>query len=328
MRLLFNQVAVEEYQASLSDLFGIVQRKQQDRMTGLITCFYLSGSQLILILSRGKIVNAYLHDEKYVEKLEVDNWTAVEQLGTGVVQVRPLPPEMVRLSKLLIEQTDTGRVAGVETSQIYSFLKHWNEELETSIVHLRWASGEGIVVLSGNGRVFQDSMVVTVEKVYGNTDFLIGLNRWVGQPCVITHFNGETKLSAWQEYYLHAGFVDLTEKLLAHYEKFTGKILVNSIARDIHVTAEKMGWSVSLENGRISDQTIFALPEEAASAYRSLLAAIFHHMTVVIGARLVQTIVSDVTDNIDSHLLKNIRFYSLIPVALLPYVHSLEASDD
>jgi hypothetical protein len=298
-------------------------------MTGLLSCFYLSGRQIVFVLSSGKLLNIYLISEDSIEPLPLSAWkSVVEVMGQGVIQVRPLPVHMLRLSKILVEQRGTGVVTSVDSSQVKSFLNHWDDNSDSSIIHIRWAAAEGIVVIPGYDIPVTDTMMVCTDRLYDSSEFETGLRRWGGNQCVLTRFNLQLASNAWQEYYLHKAFVRIADASLEEYGRFTGKILVNSIARDIHISAEKMGWSVLRENDFIVDNSLFTSPDEASRAYRDLLDTIFRHMSAVIGNRLVQTIISDITGDLEKPYARVIRRYALIPEPLQAYARFVEVGND
>jgi len=129
---------------------------------------------------------------------------------------------------------------------------------------------------------------------------------------------------AWADYNLHYAFTLLAERFLERYEQFTGRILINAIARDIAITAEREGWDISIHATTVDDQVLSPTVEQTATIYRQVLITIQHHMTVVLGNKLVGTIFVETLDEMDSPYRELIHTHQLIPEDLLPSGHASE----
>jgi hypothetical protein len=307
-------VNAEEYTASPAELRGIVQKCQQDGTTGIIQATNGSGRQLLFQLSRGKVFNIHSRLGVNFETLDPADWSAALDGGLpSTVRVIALPPLVLRLARMLLENGEPSETQPTETTAIPALIETWRRRPGPSAVHFAWEGAEAMLVLPEGGQAVRDVAFLTSDNVEGGLAAYGRILTWAEKQGRATRFSGEMPSPAWADYRLHYAFTLLAERCLERYEQFTGRILVNAVGRDIAIQAEREGWDISIRGTVVDEQVLGCTLEEAAGIYRGVLATIRHHITVVLGEKLVNTIFSETLDDMELPYGALVQAHRLLP---------------
>jgi hypothetical protein len=325
MQTLFRQVNAEEYTASPVELQVIVQKCQQDRTTGLIQATNGSGRQLQILLSRGQVISIHSQIGSNLTTFSPDDWSgAFEGVHPASVRVLALPPLVLRLARLLAENGEASETLTIEPSAVAALVETWRRRQGASVVHFAWENAEAMLVLPEGGQAVRDVVFIAEDNIETGLTAYGHILTWAERSCVATRFAGEYETAAWADYNLHYAFSLLAERFLERYEQFTGRILVNAVGRDIAISAEREGWDISIHATVVDEQVLCRTLDEAAGIYRDVLATIRHHMTVVLGGKLVSSIFSETLEDMEAPYGELIQAHRLLPEDVLTSGQRLE----
>ena len=314
METLFRQVNAEEYTASQAELQVIVQKSQQDRTTGIIQATSNSGRQLLFQLSRGQIISINSQLGSSLDSIDPADWSgALDGELASSVRVLALPPLVLRLARMLVESGEPSETQRLETAAIAGLVESWRRRPGPSLVRFVWENAEAMFVLPEGGQPVRDVIFITSDNIETGLAAYGQILTWGEKECTATRFSGENPTPGWADYDLHYAFTLLSERSLERYEQFTGRILVSAVGRDIAISAEREGWDISIRATVVDEQILCRTLEEAASIYRGVLGTIRHHMTVVLGSKLVNTIFSEILEDIEPPYGELIQAQGLLP---------------
>jgi len=326
MQVVLRHANAEEYVASAADeLQVIVQKCQRDGSTALVQLSYDSNSRAQILLSRGQLVGAYSDTQAEGVLPNPESWASVLNAdASAAVRVMLLPPLVLRLARLLAECGAASEEQRLRSEAVLPLIETWRRRQGANAIHFAWEEAEAILVLPEAGRPVRDVVFISAGNVETGLDAYGQIIAGGGKDCLVNRYAGEGRPLAWADYNLHYAFTLLAERFLERYEQFTGRILINAIARDIAITAEREGWDISIHATTVDDQVLSPTVEQTATIYRQVLITIQHHMTVVLGNKLVGTIFVETLDEMDSPYRELIHTHQLIPEDLLPSGHASE----
>jgi hypothetical protein len=325
MQMLLRQVNAEEYTANPVELQVIVQKCQQNGTTGIIQATSSTGRQLLFQLSRGQVNRLHPPMGSNLNTLDPADWAGALDGGLPAsVRVLALPPLVLRLAWMLVENGAPSETQALQTPAIAALVETWRRRPGPSLVQLAWENAEAMLVLPEGGQPVRDVAFISSDNIESGLAAYGQILSWAEKEGSATRFSGENGTPAWADYSLHYAFTLLAERLLERYEQFTGRILVNAIGRDIAISAEREGWDISIRTTVVDAQVLSRTLEEAAGIYREVLATIRHHMTVVLGGKLVETIFSETLEDIESPYGELVQAHKLLPEDLAASGQRLE----
>jgi hypothetical protein len=313
MHMVLRHVNAEEYTVSAAgELQVIVEKCQRDRSTALIQVSHDADTHAQILLARGEVVGFYSQAGGGVA--EAAGWSGLLDVDGGAdVRVMILPPSVVRLARLLAECGEINEEKRLSQEGILPLIESWRGQPGANAIHFVWENAEAILVLPEGGWPVRDVVFISGGNVESGLDAYGQILAWAEGDCVAGRYSGDGHPLAWADYNLHYAFTMLAERFLERYEQFTGRILINAIARDIAITAEREGWDISIHATTIDDQALSRTLEQTAAVYREVLITIQHHMTVVLGGKLVSTIFTEALDEMESPYLELVDAHKLLP---------------
>jgi hypothetical protein len=222
-------------------------------------------------------------------------------------------PLVLRLARLLVEGGEPSETQTLENAAIAGLVESWRRRPGPSLVRFVWKNAEAMLVLPEGGQPVRDVVFITPDNIETGLAAYGQILTWAEKTCTATRFSGENPTPGWADYSLHYAFTLLSERSLERYEQFTGRILVSAVGRDIAISAEREGWDISIRATVVDEQILCRTLEETASIYRGVLGTIRHHMTVVLGSTLVNTIFSEILEDIEPPYGELIQAQGLSP---------------
>lgn len=318
MLALFELANAEEYAANAVELEVILQKCHQEHTTGAVQVSSPLRGDLQFLLSRGELVSIQAQTRLDDGSLNEESWKSMlDSGGEASVRVMLLPPLALRLARILAESGEPMEKQIINAPELGALLESWRSPLGMSIIRLGWVDAEVIMVLPPLGKPIRDAILLS-----SNGNFEVGQAAWdkalsgIEGECVASLFPSRSDSQAWHDWHLHHAFVLLSELLIGRYEQFAGRILVNAMARDVAVTAERGNWDIALRGPMMEDWVFCRTPMETASIYREVLNVIRHHLSVVLGNKRVVTILSESMGTIPAPYHGLIQTYNLLPEAL------------
>jgi hypothetical protein len=315
MIVLFELANGEEYSANAVELEVILQRCQQDQMTGAVQVSSASRGELQFLFSRGELVSIHVQARFDDDTPNGDSWKRMlKESESASVRIILLPSLALRLARLLAESGPPAERRVIKASDLNPVLESWRSPLGLSALHLGWADAEAIMLLPPVGETIRDAIFLSPNGRIdvGQTAVEMAFSRTEGD-CVASLFYNQTDSQAWLDSHLHHAFVLLSELMIGRYEQFAGRILVKALSRDVAVTAERENWEISIQGAMVQDAIFQRTAAEVANIYREVLNIVSHHLGVVLGDRRVAAIVAEAMGAIPSPYHEPILAYHLLP---------------
>lgn len=279
---------------SRQGLQTLLQACQKDFQTGLVEFCGLADRHFALVFVRGQVINAYQREAR-IRQFPVTEWEKIIPGLPASFQVNSLSltPQTIRMVKIYIEQLGQGGVREARTDDLESHMRELGSGYLPCLLHLRWPSAEALVILPGSGDPPRHLMFVAERQVLHSAGGMMALYGWKEASCKITCYRSDTKIPAWREYLLHYAFIWSITYILARFEELTGRLLLNSIVREMNFSAAAHGWSINLASNTITDQSVFSSPQEAAQVYQRMFAIVTRNVESVIGREMYEVLLRE-----------------------------------
>jgi hypothetical protein len=116
---------------------------------------------------------------------------------------------------------------------------------------------------------------------------------------------------------LRTTFAAMVVPTVARYTELVGSSMAAALQRDLNDVAQTNHWEVQFTVSGVTDTHPFETPDAAARAHRILARTIINHMAIVIGARLANSIMHEVTQQLDPAQHQLVQSYHLVPDNIL-----------
>jgi hypothetical protein len=117
---------------------------------------------------------------------------------------------------------------------------------------------------------------------------------------------------------LRAVFAAMVLPVAARYAEVVGANMAAGLQVSINDVARSNQWSIRVNANELTDTHTFETPDAAARAYRVLARTVINHMGMVIGGRLANAIMRDVTKRLEPAQREVAQTYHLVPESILP----------
>ncbi len=291
---LFSSALAEETAVQSGQLETTIRNFRQNSQTGLVELNPHKTNQYALLFARGQLVNVYACKER-AERLTPETWSHLSSQLTGEFSLRSLvlTPQAIRLVKIFIEQIGTGPASPVNSQGLETLIGTWSALPESALVHIRWPSADALTLLPGSNDPPRHTLFIASDQILHSAGGMMALYGWQEKNCQVTLYSSDLRTAAWEEYFLHTGFAWVVGHILSRFEELTGRLLLNSIMRDLNFAATNHGWSISIAPSGVTDQMVFASPEAAAQVYQWLFSAILGRVEGMLGSDLLAVLVRE-----------------------------------
>ncbi len=316
MDLIFPCAASGEYHLSPSGVPGLLEKQVENRLTGAVQIFYPRDCRITLLYIQGEPVNVYRETPDGWQKIPPSDWPPL--IGQKKIEVRviTLPVEGIRVMKMLLERPQEQGVFQLQTKDLSRRLDGWSTSPETILVRIKWPNAEAILVFPGQAMAVHPMVFVAEAVSATDKDALAAISAWKEPTCSVSIFADPEKKEAWEEYRLHQAFTSTAELMITRYSELAGRSLISVLNQDIDDETLRKGWRVSCVGNGILDHHIFSSPQEAANAYRALFRLILAHLNAVIGNRITDELVREVSHAIDSNSVEILEHFGLLASSL------------
>lgn len=293
---LFKSADIELQVFSRRELESYVQSCQRDCQTALIEIGNRNGSSILfgLLMVRGQLVNVYRFGDP-ATRLDHTEWFEVVRPALSVFGVRTLAltPHTMRLVKILIEQYRGGRTQLLHSDSLEKTVEKWEKSVGPVLLHLTWPGADGLALLPGGGRPPRHTLFLSADQVLHSAGGMTALYGWKEPDCRLRVYSSQATGPAWDEYFLHHAFVWQVSHLLRRFEELTGRLLVNTILREMNFASSAHGWNIMVSADNVTDQAVFSSPEQAGQVYRRLFDIALHHADTVLGSDLLSILLRE-----------------------------------
>lgn len=278
------------------ELETYIQACQQDNQTGLIEIGDPMGETVLfgLLMVRGQLVNAYRFDEPD-SQLPQAEWFeyAASVMPSFGVRILALTPQATRLVKILVEQYRAGHTQMLHSGSVEATVEKWGKSPGPVLLHLAWPGADGLVLLPGGGFPPCQTLFLAADQVRHSAGGMGALYGWKEPQSRLRIYNSQAAGPAWDEYLLHHAFTGQVSHLFLRFEELTGRLLVNTLVREMNFAASAHGWNITVSAHSLTDQEIFPSPEQAWQVYQRLLETVKHHAGLILGDDLLSMLLRE-----------------------------------
>jgi len=300
---------------SVAELRKQISHALEQRLTGAAKIVLLSGEEVTMVVSRGGIRQVYDKKDGAVSRVLPNFWLS-KQLSDlqAHLSIQSLPARRLLFEKILLESNETSqeKKSGFKTSALAQLFLSMKDCEAGSLIHIRWKTAEAFVLVPGSKLTVCPALFLSGDIVEEDADAISSIASCKDGDCDLTIYRGSMESQAWLEAHLDILFESLCNYLLTQYGYLTGRVMITSIIQNLMILAAQKGWEIDRRGNAVVDQTIFASPKEAASAYHELLEMALAHMGAVIGTSLVQSITRQGADSYNPFYLSLLKTYELI----------------
>jgi hypothetical protein len=299
-------------QALAKEVRETIARLSQDNETGIIQITSSKQDQITLLIQNGKIPHGYLKDKEHQRRILNEEWQQLLEIEAECsVIFNSKPSQSLLLQKILLEYHDQAKEGPLKTSQLASLIYSSEKSQRASVQHIRWRGTEAFVISSGIELSQRKALLLTNDMVVETPDTLQQIFDWHETECTVTTYEGNIESPTWLEIYLNILFEWTCSQILEQYSYLTGRVMINSIIRNLLVKVAKEGWDISGTDGSVLNHTIFASPVEAGEAYRAMLTNIYKSIEPVIGPVLLFSIQRQINNLCKGNYSSIARMYEL-----------------
>jgi hypothetical protein len=294
---LFKSAKIQHLVFSRLELNGYVQSCLRDCQTALIEIGSESGSYALfgLLLVRGQLVNFYRYDALAI-RLPPSEWFDFVGPTLPVFGVRTLAftPQTLRLVKILLEQYCPGRTQVLSSGALDTAVRIWGKSIGPVLLHMSWPSADGLALLPGGGISPRHTLFLAGDQVFHSAGSMAALYGWKEADCQLRVYSSLAAGAAWDEYFLHHVFVWQVGHLLQRLEELSGRMLVNTIVREMNFAALAHDWNITISARSVTDQAMFFSPTQAGQVYQRLFEILQHHAELALGPDLFTMLLREV----------------------------------
>jgi hypothetical protein len=186
-----------------------------------------------------------------------------------------------------------------------------NQHESASLVTLRWTTSQAYLLVSGGKLNLRRALLIKdnqANEVGLVTDFIQTVSATPGQ---LELYQGGLENDPWIALHLNLLFEFYCAHLLTQYGYLTGRVMVNSVIKNILIYASQHDWDLNATEGRLIDQTLFTSLEEMKLAYRAILNLIQKQMQSIAGTNVVSLIQNQGLDRLNTFYLNLWKFSGL-----------------
>jgi hypothetical protein len=124
--------------------------------------------------------------------------------------------------------------------------------------------------------------------------------------------NSTTEIQA-QVTSLQAIFAAIINPAVARYVELVGSSMAAPLCLDLNEVARTNAWKVEFMLSGLKDTQAYETTAAAVRAYRILARTLINHMTIVIGARVANSIIRDTVQQLEPAQIQLVETYHLVP---------------
>ena len=275
----------------------------EQKFTGLGLLVVPGGAELKLLIQLGQVVEILRSDSQGRQSLPGTAWAAsLAGLETAPVSLIPTPGRWLTCERArfgLPPQSIDENLSAVELGKRLAPL---NTQESASLLHLRWSASQAYLLVPGGKLELRQALLLKDRQARHLSES--ELFQEIGRGfCQCTVYQGGLESDVWITLHLNLLFEFLCGHLLAQYGYLTGKVMVNSIVKNVLIYASQHDWDLTAASGCLSDQTCFTSQEEAQQAYQAMLHLIRRQMQSLAGTNIVSMIYNQGLDRLNPFYL-------------------------
>jgi hypothetical protein len=324
--VIFSTVRAANQHVAVAELEDLLSTYRKKQFTGAVEIAFPGEESLSLLLANGAVVDAVHHQNGEEERIT----------DSAVIQRLVNSPEAeISAMRLLSQMIVPGRImAALEptqtlqtsTNEIPRLILEWSKLASLSLVHIHWMDAEAILLLPGEGLPARDIALVTPDAIQDSPEALDTIKRWDQPDCVVQRWEVIEQNDLWSQVQIRLAFSTYVHNILIRYEQFTGRALVNVVARDVNILSARNGWNINMTGTSIIDNTVFSSTDHVIASYRSMMTAIMQHIISVVGRKLMEMILLESAMDLAPSYCHILEKHMLLPESVIPHVRGKEVA--
>ncbi len=267
---------------------------------------------ITLLMQNGSIPHGYSTTQGVSRRISNEEWQQLLESGSGYpVKFDPMPSATLLPQKILLEYRGQGEEKPLLTSQLASLVHASEKGQSASIQHIRWQKAEAFIISSGSDLSHRKAILTAEDFLLESSDALQQIFTWHEKECIVTTYMGGIESPTWLEVYLNILFEWSCNHILEQYGYLTGRVMINSVIRNLLLKATFENWELTGTDGRVLAHTIFASPAKAGEVYRIMLETIYKSIEPIIGPALLFSIQRQVNNLCKGNYSSIARMYEL-----------------
>jgi hypothetical protein len=295
---------------SAAQMHETISQALKRRFTGLGKVTFASGEELRLLIQAGRICEILLHEHGKKKRLSGEHWTELfPPLSPGQLLLCKSPGRLLLFERACFEmqaQETRQNVSAPELEKL--FLSFENRESAT-IATIQWPQAQARVLFSGSMlKVHRAVFIRDVQNAEDDPNF-ISIRSQQDSPSRVEIYRGGLASDPWIAIHLNILFEFFCGHILRQYEYLTGKVMVESILKNVTIHASQQDWDMEGIHSNIVDQTLFDTIDDMTSAYKEILALVEGQMKSIIGASLLAMLKNQGAEALNAFYLSLSKLY-------------------
>jgi hypothetical protein len=178
-------------------------------------------------------------------------------------------------------------IPGTELGKLLDSLE---QREAATLVSVRWPLSQARIVVAGGRLPLRRAVWSKDNQGFEEDPDWSFLKNPTDRTCQVELYQGGLESPPWIALHLNLLFEFFCAHLFTQYSYLTGKVMVNSILKNILIYASQQDWDLTAKEGQLFDQTLFVSIEEQKLAYRTIQVLIQRQMQSFAGPNVVTLI--------------------------------------
>jgi hypothetical protein len=275
----------------------------EKQFTGLGLVEIPEGGELKFLIQLGQVVEILRSDSQGRQSLPGTAWAeTLAGLENAQVSLIPAPGRWLTCERASFGLPPRQIDENLSAVELGKRLAPLNVHESASLLHLRWSASQAYLLVPGGKLNLRQAILLKDRQArhLSESELFQEIGRGL---CQCTVYQGGLESDIWITLHLNLLFEFLCGHLLAQYGYLTGKVMVNSIVKNVLIYASQHDWDLTAASGCLSDQTCFSSQAEAKEAYQSMLHLIRRQMQSMAGTNIVSMIYNQGLDRLNPFYL-------------------------
>ena len=317
--MIFTAGAQKMQNPSAPEMQALREKFRNEPWTGALEAEFPTGERVVFLLTEGTMKCCYHLSLNVPQKRDLEEaWSRLLQSPPAVFSFIALEVRSLQLVRILLEHPIPAETLTVDGDRLGRIVEEWTRLSHPSLAVMKWTGGQGLLALWPDPAQALDGVLVSPAGTWQGGDAVTRILSAGLKECEVSRHAFVSDGSAWEGFAFQRVFVRLMEALLVRYKELTGLALLNALDRNINRVAFEHKWKFSITLGSVSDQMLFAELDETLSACKVLLEVACGHIGVVLGQKLLRSLIQDAIALLDPHSIHMIEKYSIDAFLGLP----------
>jgi hypothetical protein len=294
----------------------MIQQTLEQGFTGLGSLSFMLGEELKLLIQNGEIRELLLKNKNQKSRLPVEKYDDPEWFESsrmGYLNLQKASGRFLLCERACFETPARETRKSVQNSEVEKLFHSLGKLESATIVSLQWNRAQAYVLVPGSNIPTLRAVFLCGDYIDEDDSALSVMAYWDEPRCDIALYQGGLETDAWIALHLNILFEYFCSHLLNQYGYMTGRVMVNSMVRNLSFAASQFGCELIAAYSQVQDQTLFTSLEAAVSAYQSLLQTLDSQMEAVIGSGFIKVVKNQSLEMLNPFYINLARFYGFIP---------------